>query len=130
MLDIVHQPNVEQLKSFLARAKHRFPIQLIFTSPGGDGLKIVLSCSNLGPDYSTKYKEVADWWWRYFSIKVDKTSDITRAYFLSHNPLVWNNKGNDLDRMIKKHAIVKELVERFHLEEVKITRFLWVRLMS
>lgn len=102
ILDIDHlsdkQTNPETLKELLKKDER---IVFMFTSPGGDGLKLLFVLQEPFTDhakYSIFYKLFALEFARTHSLQqvVDKkTSDVTRATFLCHDPAAWYNPFYD-----------------------------------
>lgn len=103
ILDFDHlsskETNAEELKKVL---KHDERIALMFTSPGGDGLKLVFGLKEAFTDhgkYTLFYKVFAEGFARYHNLQqvIDKrTSDVTRATFLCYDPELWQNPFYDL----------------------------------
>jgi len=63
-----------------------------------------------------------------YAIKIDNTQDISRACFLCHDPSVWmigdaiTHEESILNKMKAKYPNVKDLVERFDLEVINISK--------
>lgn len=102
ILDFDHlsskETTAEELKKVL---KYDERIALMFTSPGGDGLKLVFGLKEPFTDYgkySLFYKVFAEGFARYHNLQqvIDKrTSDVTRATFLCYDPDLWQNPFYD-----------------------------------
>jgi hypothetical protein len=98
--------NVEELKSKLINDNR---IVLLFTSPGGDGLKVIFELSEKCFDaakYSLFYKVFAKSFAIQYSIEqvVDtKTSDVTRACFMSIDEKAYFNRN--AEKLIMKTFI-------------------------
>ena len=67
--------------------------QLIFTSPSGDGLKIVLPYDlEVFPIFEDIFKEAEKYFLQNFDIQIDKAcKNIDRACFICHDPYVYIN---------------------------------------
>ena len=57
--------------------------------------------------------------WNTYSIKIDTTSDVSRACFVCYDPDTWVKPVSDLKRMVKKNPAVQELIDRMELVEVE-----------
>ena len=80
-------------------------VQLVFVSPSGDGLKVIVDNPYNSGEYSTDYKKVERYIWRRYGLQIDKTSDVVRACFLCNDPDVWIRQ--------KTSQVFVELQERF-----------------
>jgi len=67
-----------------------FQTNLLFTSPSGEGLKWVISIAANQCDYTQNYKRLQSYLKIEHGIeKTDKTSDVSRACFLCHDPNIY-----------------------------------------
>lgn len=87
-LDIDHDPDILLLKEVLPLDKF-LDAQLIFTSPSGDGLKVIISNPYPELEYSESYLKVMDYFLKTYGRKLDNTQDIARGCYICHDPEVW-----------------------------------------
>lgn len=102
ILDFDHlsekQTNADELKKILKRDER---VAMMFTSPGGDGLKLLFALKSPFTDhgkYSLFYKVFAEGFARAHGLQqvIDtRTSDVTRATFLCYDPDLWHNPFYD-----------------------------------
>ena len=102
ILDFDHlsekQTDPETVKNILKKDER---VAFMFTSPGGDGLKLLFVLKEAFTDhgkYSLFYKLFAADFSRTHNLQqvIDKkTSDVTRATFLCHDPDAWHNPFYD-----------------------------------
>lgn len=87
ILDFDHVPNIENLKKLLINDPILSP-ELVFTSPSGDGLKVVVFNSD-AEDYSVFYQALVNYLtskYPDFAQYLDrKTKDISRTCFVCHD---------------------------------------------
>lgn len=87
-LDLDHLHNLAAKKRKLI-ADTFLNALLVFTSPSGDGLKVVIKNPFNSGNYSQDYKRVSEYVFRRFALQVDKTSNIAWACFICHDPEAW-----------------------------------------
>lgn len=115
-LDLDHITNLSAKKRKLI-SDPLFEVLMVFTSPGGDGLKVII-VNPFNEDYSNDYKKIDDHVWRRYGLKIDHTSDVARACFLCHDPDVWiaNHLQQDTSEIESKIFLkIKEFPEASHL---------------
>ena len=128
ILDIDHLTDKEiDIKQITEKLKSDPRIAMIFRSPSNDGLKLFFKTDNPFRDagkYSLFYKTFAQSFSSEYSIEqvVDKrTSDVSRACFVSYDPDVWYNENAepvkigkyiDFDNQLKIMELEKLLKER------------------
>lgn len=69
-----------------------------FTSPSGNGLKVIFRFAEVVTDsklFTENYKHYAEWFESEFNVKTDKTSDAARACFFSYDPELYLNKDSE-----------------------------------
>lgn len=99
VLDIDHLSSFDlDLDSLRMRLKQDARAEMVFMSPGGDGLKVMFRLSRRISDsgyYALFYKSFC----RRFAVEFDlrgaidnKTHDVTRCCFISHDVEAWYNK--------------------------------------
>ena len=84
-LDFDHLNNLPAKRRKLIQDQQITPL-LLFISPGGDGLKLVIANPHNSGDYGKDYKAVQEYFWRTYALKADNTQDPSRACFLCHDP--------------------------------------------
>lgn len=84
--DFDHINNPERLKQRLTRDDN---VVMMFTSPSGDGLKVIYIDPLEEDDYKSQYEVLKEYFKKEYRIDADKTSDISRACFICHDPEVW-----------------------------------------
>lgn len=87
-LDIDNVKNPEELKERIAKSK--VPATLMFTSPSGEGLKVVVLVKGGKKMHLSNFNYYESYFRRYFNIQIDKScKDITRACLLCHDKNVY-----------------------------------------
>lgn len=87
-LDIDNVKNPEELKEKIAKSK--VPATLMFTSPSGKGLKVVVLVKGGKKMHLTNFNYYERYFKRYFNIQIDRNcKDITRACLLCHDKNVY-----------------------------------------
>ena len=85
-------------------------VQLAFRSPSGDGLKVVVArkiaesgmeLSQIIEVHNAHYREMSQYIYQQYNIKVDKTNDIARACFLCHDPKAYYNRVQITDNRLQ-----------------------------
>lgn len=88
VFDFDHVEDVLGLKTMLIQDATLSP-ELVFTSPSGDGLKVVVLNSD-GEDYSIFYETVTKYLLKKYPKQADhldrKTKDVSRTCFICHDP--------------------------------------------
>ena len=82
-IDIDHiggEKEVREMQQRLAKDEHLMP-QLIFRSPSGDGLKMVIGCDSRVA-HNKRYSNVIQYIERVYDVRPDNTPDVARACFL------------------------------------------------
>lgn len=102
--DFDHIENPETLKDIFSNEES---IQLIFTSPGGEGLKVVLTDPMVQDTYEDQYKELAQYFLAKYNLIADKTSDISRACFLCHDPKAWLRSKQPYFETLKDGRVIQ-----------------------
>ena len=110
-IDFDHIPNIEFLKRNIIKDKSLLA-QMVFVSPGGDGLKVVLSNPYISGNYRDDYKKITAHISLRYGIRPDATQDPSRACFICHDPIVWVSQEVHLEKMIKKNPAVGELINK------------------
>jgi hypothetical protein len=112
-VDLDHLEEPEAVKARLAE----FPgMQIIFTSPSNKGVKCILTDPQEEDSYSLEFKAVAKKIHDRFGLKPDSTSDISRAAFVCHDPLVWISDEVKLMILERQNPHITELKNRLKLE--------------
>lgn len=85
--DHVSLPNqLEAIKQQIAQ-DDMFPTMLAFTSPSGDGLKVIVRINYTPDEYATAYASLCSFFKRNYGIEADpQCKDIARACFLPYDP--------------------------------------------
>lgn len=102
--DFDHIDNPEPLKDKLSKEES---IQLIFTSPGGEGLKVVLTDPMECDTYEDQYKVLAQYFLKKYNLIADNTSDISRACFLCHDPKAWLRSKQPYFETLKDGRVIE-----------------------
>jgi hypothetical protein len=84
VIDIDHV-KVEEIKTAILS---EFTPVLLFTSPSGDGLKVVCSIDTTIP-HTVYFTALKSFFHQHFSLPIDKGNDISRACFLCHDANVF-----------------------------------------
>ena len=119
--DIDHTHALDALKRYIIKDKY-LNAQLIFTSPGGDGLKVTIKNPHPYIEYKESYERVRAYFYRKYGIKPDSTSDISRGCLICYDPEAWilpNNKlpaELQLQKMISKNPMLQKLIDTFDCE--------------
>ena len=124
VLDLDHMRGVEYWKEKIANEQdHPFVVKMIFISPSGDGLKVVIEPSATEV-YSEAYEDVRAYFWKRYALKLNATQDISRACFLCHDPMAKNYSTTIEEaeaQMIKSNPLFAVLKERLGLETIGVT---------
>jgi hypothetical protein len=104
ILDLDHLEGEEHIRSIKARCTAETGVKCAFTSPGGNGLKLVMELEAPCTDaqrFSVFYKLFAIDMMRRWSLEKwmdTKTNDVSRACFISYDPeLIWNEEVHKID---------------------------------
>ncbi|MBD2722203.1 BT4734/BF3469 family protein [Hymenobacter armeniacus] len=94
VLDYDHFPDVKKLRAELINNEEcRNMLALVFVSPSGRGLKLVVRLPEDAPDYATGLRTVHEWLKRHYPVLGEFHDsaglDIARACFLSYDPDAW-----------------------------------------
>lgn len=111
--DIDHIENVEKVKTELRNDKN-LGIVLIFTSPGGDGIKMVIT-SPFNLEYKEGYERVMQYLKTHHGINCDSTKEISRACFLCHDPNIYYNENASVTQIPISPMLIS-------LEQLPITK--------
>ena len=95
--DYDHLGNIEQLRHIRQQliADPALDVQLLFRSPSGDGLKVVvrsdtyhegMSLQQILSKHVSEYQRISHYIWQRHRLLADKTIDVARACFLCHDP--------------------------------------------
>lgn len=95
--DYDHLGNIEQLRHIRQQliADSALDVQLLFRSPSGDGLKVVvrsdtyhegMSLQQILSNHASEYQRISHYVWQRHRLLADKTIDVARACFLCHDP--------------------------------------------
>jgi hypothetical protein len=120
-LDVDHEYFPDVLKRYLIQERFLNP-QLIFRSPGGDGLKIIISNPQPELKYSDSYSKVNEYFWKKYARRIDNTSDVSRACFVCYDPDAWIKDDFRLKELIKKNPMLDKMIDRLDLELIGINR--------
>ena len=120
MLDLDHIRNPAKQKELLIKKEMPYDIQMIFISPSGEGLKIVVTNPEPDKPYSETYQKIRDYFFKELALDLDKTSDISRACFLCHDKDVWmqgqkTKEEQTLDDMTIKNPALDQLIKSLDL---------------
>ena len=94
-IDGLKEIELSLLRLKLPKNSHVF---LYFTSPSGNGLKVILRFAEPITDsklFTENYKFYAEWFKDEFGVKTDKTSDAARACCFSSDPELYLNEKAD-----------------------------------
>ena len=84
--------NIDKLKNQLMNDEY-FEPQMIFTSPGGKGVKWVVKMPQGQADYGTCYQAISNYVFKTYGVEADKScKNISRACFLPHDSDVYINQ--------------------------------------
>jgi len=112
MLDFDHVTNLKELRSKVDIDKYTFSS---FTSPSGDGLKVLVKIPLVDndKDYKAFYIELQKYYNK-FDKTDDATKDIARATYFSYDPNLYLNVDSEMftDRFIPKVIPKKEVTIR------------------
>lgn len=95
---------LSELKDRLRKDKHTF---LLFTSPSGDGLKLVVK---IPPDIKTHSLSAAALTDYYKEEKLDEFKDVSRICFESYDPDVYFNPDSDIFTTLKEEQLIKRSI--------------------
>ncbi len=95
--DYDHLGNIEQLRHIRQQliADSALDVQLLFRSPSGDGLKVVvrrdiyhegMSLQQILSNHASEYQRISHYIWQRHRLLADKTIDVARACFLCNDP--------------------------------------------
>jgi hypothetical protein len=121
-VDLDHLHNLPAKKRKI-KADPVLSVKMIFVSPGGDGLKIIIDNPVNSGNYKNDYEHVRAHFWRRYGLKADATSDVARACFLCYDPEIWINEnilipeGSTTFEAIKKYSCAEHLNYHEDLEE-------------
>ncbi len=91
-IDFDHLENLEKLKDQLINDEY-FETELLFTSPSGNGLKWIIKIDISDVTHQEYFIAVSNYIKQTYNIEVDQSGkDISRACFLSYDPLAYLNK--------------------------------------
>ena len=91
-IDFDHLENLEELKQQLLNDEY-FETEMLFTSPSGEGLKWIIRIDLSKVSHNEYFIAVANYIKQTYNIEVDQSGkDISRACFLSHDPLAYLHK--------------------------------------
>ena len=88
-LDFDHVSSPDQLETIKQQIARdgMFPTMLAFTSPSGDGLKVVVRVDYAPEEYATAYSSLQNFFRIKYGLEADpQCKDIARACFLPHDP--------------------------------------------
>ena len=95
-LDFDHLENIEELKKLLLNDAY-FDTELLFTSPSGAGLKWIISIDISEISHAEYFSAVTNYLKFTYNIKVDQSGkDVSRACFLSYDPIAFINKRHQI----------------------------------
>jgi len=102
IIDIDHLGSKElEVNSVKSKLISDSRVKMVFTSPGEDGLKVLFSLKEKCYDpgrYSLFYKVFLSSFAKQYSLEQvtdSRTSDVSRACFISHDPEAWYNPDSD-----------------------------------
>ena len=111
-LDLDHITNLKaKKKKFIADPLLK--VQMMFVSPGGDGLKVIIQNPHNTGNYSSDYKQVEKYIFERYGLKIDKTSDVARACFLCYDQGVWIADYLQRDNIEIASNVFLEIQNRF-----------------
>ena len=91
-IDFDHLENLNELKEHLVNDEY-FETELLFTSPSGNGLKWIIKIDISEITHQEYFKAVSNYIKQTYNIEVDQSGkDISRACFLSYDPLAYLHK--------------------------------------
>lgn len=93
--DFDHVDGPEDLKLKLSTEPG---ILMMFTSPSGDGLKVVYEDPIEEDNYKSQYEALREYFLSKHNLKGDTTQDISRACFVCHDPNVWLKQDEPTER--------------------------------
>lgn len=86
-IDCIENNTVEDYKKIFGKDKY---VHLIFTSPSGNGLKLIIKLIKSKEEFGRRVSNFYDYLTRQYNIKIDTfdtvTKDISRACYLSYDP--------------------------------------------
>ncbi|MCK9281789.1 MAG: DUF3987 domain-containing protein [Melioribacteraceae bacterium] len=97
-LDIDKIDNPEELKQRLIKSK--LPIVLMFNSPSGHGLKVVLLSSDDERNHLKYFEYYQSYFRQYYGIVIDKScKNISRTCFMSYDKEVYYKDPNEMEEI-------------------------------
>ncbi|PWJ42232.1 BT4734/BF3469 family protein [Sediminitomix flava] len=85
-IDFDHLDNIEQSRKFLLK-ETELQTLLLFTSPGGDGLKWIIHIDVSDEHHLSHFVAIRNYMQQQYNLEVDKAcKDISRACFIPHDP--------------------------------------------
>jgi len=95
---------LSDLKARLISDKYTF---LLFISPSGDGLKLIVKIPNSVKTHSLSAAALTDY---YGDEKLDEFKDVSRICFESYDPDVYYNPESDVFTTLKEEKIIKQSI--------------------
>ena len=109
-LDIDHLDTNEEMASAMAKAKNIPHTYAIYTTPSGNGIKIIVLHDNDDPScHKEMYEQIA----KFYGIEYDDScKDIARRNYLCYDPNIWINPNAVPFHFVKSPVIKKPIPAR------------------
>jgi len=95
---------MEALRQRLINDKHTF---MLFTSPSGDGLKLVVKIPDRVETHAMSAAALTDY---YGDEKLDEFKDVSRICFESYDPEIYYNPESDRFNTLKEEQVIKRTI--------------------
>lgn len=138
--DFDHVGDIERLRHIRQQliADPALNIQLLFRSPSGDGLKLVvhsniyhedISLQDVLRNHTAEYHRISHHIWLTHQLQTDKTIDIARACFLCHDPEAFINSQLIASLQVGTHGscvrsnetTLEQMIQRLEAQQRDVT---------
>ena len=138
--DYDHIGNIEQLRHIRQQliADSALDVQLLFRSPSGDGLKVVvrsdtyhegMSLQQILSNHASEYQRISHYVWQRHRLLADKTIDVARACFLCHDPEAFINSQLIASLQVGTHGscvrsnetTIEQMIQRIEAQRRDVT---------
>lgn len=125
VLDIDHIANMQETRQLIKNDKYTY---LVFTSPSGDGLKVIIKHTLTEPnEWKYMYNELESYYKTSYNIETDKSGkDISRMCFIpfidglyqNNNSEIWQYKGIPEDQIKETNRLVTKDITALDANEL------------
>ena len=78
--------------------------RIVFVSPSGRGLKVIVEVDSKMKMHGSAYRQVCDYYEKALAVEIDKSGkDITRLCFMSYDPEAYYNEGSAVFNIINQN---------------------------